>query len=78
MRAFSFYFLHSYVGDFICFTAFRGRDVCDVGDFICLAGEREGNMQYPGKRLPLNAGKLTALNMPKSKMAKMCLVYIDL
>ena len=28
------------MGDFICFTAFHGRDVHDAGDFICLVGER--------------------------------------
>ena len=31
-----------------------------MGDFICLAGERE--KQCPSARLPLNAGELTALS----------------
>ena len=42
----------------MCFTPFHGRDVCDLGGFIRLAGERE--KQCPGGRLPLNAEELTA------------------
>ena len=49
-------------GDFICFTTFHRRDVCDVGDFTYLAGERE--KQSPGGRLPLSAGELEALPNP--------------
>ena len=32
--------MHSYAGDFICFTAFHRRDVRDVGDFML--GRRDG------------------------------------
>ena len=41
--------------EILCFTAFHGRDVRDVGDFICLMGEREkespfqcGGVDSPG------------------------------
>ena len=49
-------YVHSHVGDFICFTAFQGRD-------YMLSG-REGEEKHcPGGRLPLNAGELTVLHL---------------
>ena len=36
----------------------EGRKIyCDAGEFLCLVGERE---ECPGRRLPLNAGELSA------------------
>ena len=54
-----FTYVNSYERDFICFTAFHGKDVRGVGDVICLAGEREN--QCPGGRLPLDEGELIVL-----------------
>ena len=54
------FYLRTFVcGRFICFIVFHGRDVCDAGGFIYLAGERE--KPCPGRRLTLNAEELTAL-----------------
>ena len=43
-------------GDFICFTAFHGRD-------YILSGREGEEKQCPGGRLPLNAGELTVLHL---------------
>ena len=38
----NFYFLLTFIpGDLYMFAVFHGTDVCDAGDFICLADERE-------------------------------------
>ena len=39
--------------------------VIDVGDFTCLAGERE--KKCPGGRLPPNAGELEALRIVRDR-----------
>ena len=61
MRTFLFLllltFVYSYAGDFICFTAFHGRDIRDTGDFIRLAGERE--KRCPGRpETPSQCGRV--------------------
>ena len=51
-------YIHSWCGRFCMFDR---RKIWDVGDFIYLVGE--GRTKCLGRRLPLNAGELTALNI---------------